>query len=158
MEKIAKDFKDHGVVFYVLYTREPHAGAKLQGRDFTKKKQTQTHQERVDNALELLKDKAKNRPIMIDTFGDRCLQKTIGGGRPNSLVVMDKRGKVALWQDWSDAKKLREKLEELTGFKPAPADKKAKDSPESQAKPAEPAKEEAVEEKKEATPPQQSDK
>jgi hypothetical protein len=131
MDKIAKDFKDHGVVSYMLYTREPHAGQKMEDFDFSTKTQTKTHQERVDYALEMLKEYAQTRPVLIDTFGDECLQKTIGGGMPNSLIVLDKEGKVALWQEWSDSKALRKKLVEMTGYTP-PAAEEEEQTPEEQ--------------------------
>lgn len=121
MDKIAKDFKDKGVAFYMLYTREPHAGQKLREFDFSKKKQTKTREERVDYAVAMIKQYSQFRPVLIDTFGEKCLQRTIGGSMPNSLIVVDKEGKVALWQAWSDAKALRKKLEEMTGTKPAAA-------------------------------------
>ncbi|MFC1736708.1 hypothetical protein ACFL1X_11370 [Candidatus Hydrogenedentota bacterium] len=132
MEKIAKDFKDADVVFYMLYTREPHPGQKMGpgGRggkaaadwnfDFSDKKQTKTHEERVDYALEMMKEYSEERSILVDTFGEKCLQKTLGGGRPNSLIVIDKEGKVALWQSWSSPNGLRKKLDEMTGKKTMP--------------------------------------
>ena len=121
MDKIAKDFKDKGVVFYNLYTKEPHPGQDTSRRsgdkryDFTNKKQTKTIEEREDYALGMLKDFNQVRPIMIDIFGDDCVQKWLGGGAPNSLAVIDREGKLALWQQWSDAEELRKKIEEMTG-------------------------------------------
>ena len=136
MDQLAEDFKD--VLFYTLYTREPHAGQKMGQRmknpksiemtgtrpgknsrnwDFSDKEQTKTHQERVDYALEMIKENSQKRPILIDTFGPDCVQRTVGGGRPNSLVIIDKNGKIALWQNWSNLEKARKKLEEMTGNK-----------------------------------------
>ena len=132
MDKIAKDFKGKGVEFYMLYTREPHAGQKIGAFDFSDKKQTTTRKERVDYALEMMKEYSQHRPILIDTFGDKHLQKTIGGNMPNSLIVVDRDGKVALWQLWSNAPALRKKLEEMTG---TPAGTSA--APEKDAEPAE---------------------
>jgi len=103
----------------MLYTREPHAGHKMREFDFSKTKQTKTKEERVDYALAMIKEFSQLRPVLIDTFGEKCLQRTIGGGMPNSLIVVDKEGKVALWQAWSDAKALRKGLEEMTRTKPA---------------------------------------
>lgn len=119
MDQIAKDFKDHDVVFYMLYTREPHAGQKMKAFDFSDKEQTNTSQERVDYALEMIEAYSQHRAVLIDTFGDTCVQKTVGGNMPNSLIVVDKEGRVALWQAWSDPGKLREMLEEMTGTEPS---------------------------------------
>ena len=118
MEKMAKDFKDGGVVFYMLYTKEPHAGQIRGDHDFSDKKQTKTAKERVDYALEMMKEFSQERPILIDKFGDDSLQKLIGGNRPNSLIVVDREGKVALWQDWSEPAALHKKLCEMTGLNP----------------------------------------
>ncbi len=120
MDKIAKDFKDKDVAFYMLYTREPHAGEVRRDKDFSDKKQTTTHQERVDYALEMIKEYTQHRPVLIDTFGPECLQKTIGGSMPNSLIVVDKEGKLAFWQMWAKPADLRNKLEVMLGMKPAP--------------------------------------
>ncbi len=140
MRQIAKDFKDKGVDFYMLYTREPHEGEvhykrkrvkdpetgrmkreyELDGNgekiityDFSKKRETATHQERVDYALEMMKEYNQFRPVIIDRFKD-TLQKSLGGGAPNSLALIDKDGKIVLWQQWSHPKKLREHLEDMT--------------------------------------------
>ena len=120
MEKIAVDFRDKGVEFYNLYTREPHPGQDTSKRtgdkryDFTNKKQTKTFEEREAYALGMIADFSQERPIIIDDFGKDCVQNWLGGGAPNSLAIIDRDGKLALWQVWSDAKELRTKLEEMT--------------------------------------------
>ena len=120
MEKIAVDYKDVGVEFYQLYTREPHPGQDLSKRsgdkryDFTDIPQTKTMEEREAYADEMIELWNQDRPVMIDIFGDDCVQKWLGGGAPNSLAVIDREGKLVLWQVWSDAKELREKLDEMT--------------------------------------------
>ena len=127
MDKIATDFKGKGVLFYNLYTREPHPGEDARKRDketgekagderlnFTDVPQTKTIEQREIYALKMLKDWNQVRPIMIDTFGDDYVQKWLGGNAPNSLAVIDREGKLALWQVWSDAKELRAKIEEMT--------------------------------------------
>ncbi len=115
MDKIAKDFKAKGVEYFMLYTREPHAGESMREYDFSDKKQTTDHKGRVDYALEMMKEFSQSRPILIDIFGKKCVQNVVGGGMPNSLIVVDREGKVALWQEWSNVKALRAKLEEMTG-------------------------------------------
>ena len=119
MEKIAKEYKEKGVEFYQLYTREPHPGQDLSKRsgderyDFSDKKQTKTTEEREEYADEMVGEFGQERPVLIDIFGKDCVQNWLGGGAPNSLAVIDREGKLALWQVWSDAKKLREKLDEM---------------------------------------------
>lgn len=116
MNQLAKDYKDKDVVSYVLYTREPHAGQNRgrEGMDFSEKKQTATHEERVDYAKQMLKDfPDEKRDILIDTFGPECIQIKYGAGRPNSLLVIDKKGKLVLWQEWANPEKIRAKLNEM---------------------------------------------
>ena len=120
MEKIAKDFKDKGVEFYQLYTREPHPGQDLSKRskderfDFSDKKQTKTMDERQGYAVGQVEDWGQERPVLLDTFGKDCVQNWLGGGAPNSLALIDEEGKLVLWQVWSSPKELRKKLEEMT--------------------------------------------
>jgi len=135
MNKIASDFRNKGVVFYVLYTREPHAGQDMTrgfGMDFSAIGQTRSRQERVDYAKGMVKEFNEHRPILVDTFGENCLQRTLGGGRPNSLIVVDKEGRVALWQDWGNPAELRRRLEDMTGAKSSAAS----GSPRNSARPA----------------------
>ena len=115
MNKISKDFKDKGVMLYTVYTKEPHAGETLMGFDFSDKKQTGTHKERINYAGILIEKHGLKYPILIDKFGPDCVQKTLGGGAPNSVVVIDKNGKAAFWQTWAEHTGLRRKLEEMTG-------------------------------------------
>jgi hypothetical protein len=115
MNKIAADFKDKGVLFYTVYTKEPHAGQSMRGFDFTDKKQTKTHEERINYAKLLIEEHSLQYPILIDTFGPECVQNTLGGGAPNSVIVVDGEGKAAYWQTWAEASGLRKKLKELTG-------------------------------------------
>lgn len=118
MDSIAVEFKDKGVVFYTVYTKEPHAGQKMRNLDFSNYKQTKTHEERVTFAKEVVRELKQKRSILIDTFEwEKTIQYTLGGGAPNSMLVIDKEGKAALYTQWSDAKILREKLEEMTAKK-----------------------------------------
>jgi|SaaInl7_200m_RNA_FD_contig_81_489193_length_699_multi_8_in_0_out_0_1 hypothetical protein len=120
MDKLAADFKDKGVDFYNVYTREPHAGEDYSHRngdkrlDFTDKKATKTRQDREANARGLIKSHGILRPIMIDIIGKDCVQNWLGGKAPNSLTIIDREGKVAFWQIWSNAEGLKEKLQEMT--------------------------------------------
>jgi hypothetical protein len=95
------------------------------GFDFSDKPQTKSLDERVDYALEMIEQYTENRAVLIDhmppqpgTDDPQTVQKTLGGNRPNSLIVVDKEGKVAIWQDWSEPNGLRSALYQLTGKKP----------------------------------------
>lgn len=121
MDSIAVNYKDKGVIFYNLYTREPHPGQDQSRRhdndqryNFANIPQTKTHEERVDYALQMIKDFNQVRPIMIDIFGPDCIQNWLGGSMPNSLIVIDREGILQLWQNWANVEGLREKLEEMT--------------------------------------------
>ncbi len=120
MEAIAREYREKGVEFYQLYTREPHPGEDLSVRsgekrfDFSQKKQTRTKLEREIYAEEMVEEWGQERPILMDDFGADCVQNWLGGGAPNSLAVIDREGKLAFWQVWSDAKELRAKIETMT--------------------------------------------
>jgi hypothetical protein len=115
MNNISEDFKEKEVLVYTVYTREPHAGEIIMGSDFSDKKQTKTPEERVNYAKLLIENHGLKYPVLIDTFHPECIQETLGGGAPNSLIVIDRGGKTALWQVWTDPSTLRKKLEEMTG-------------------------------------------
>ena len=116
MDKIAQDFEDKDVVFYNLYTREPHPGQITRdGRDFSEIMQTKTEEQRIDYALKMIKDENQVRPILIDTFDPECIQNVLGGRMPNSLIIIGKDGKLVFWQDWAKPDILRKELEKLTG-------------------------------------------
>ncbi len=124
-EKIAQEFKDEDVYFCMLYTREPHPTQKLMGFDFSEVPQTKSLEERTDYALKMIEDYTENRAVLIDHMPPKkdsddpqTVQKTLGGNRPNSLIVVDKEGKVAMWQDWSEPNGLRSILYQLTGKEP----------------------------------------
>jgi len=120
MDKIALDFEDKDVVFYNLYTREPHAGQITRdGRDFSKIRQTKTQEERVDYALKMIKDENQVRPILVDTFDPECIQNVLGGRLPNSLIIIGKEGKLVFWQAWAKPDILRKELEKITAAKDA---------------------------------------
>ena len=115
MNKITEDFKDKGVEVYIVYAREPHAGQKMLKLDFSDRKQTKTYQERVDYAKILIEDHGLKVPILIDEFTKDNVQNTLGGKAPNSLLIIDRKGKAALWQGWTNPEELRVKLAEMTG-------------------------------------------
>jgi len=114
MDKIAQDFAKKDVVFYTVYVREPHAGQARPDYDFSDKRDARNEAERVAYAIEMAKEHGVKRPILIDKFGWGGLQDYLGSADPNSLVVIDRQGKLALWQTWSDPKKLRKTLDEMT--------------------------------------------
>ena len=120
MDKVAAEFKDKGVDFYNVYAREPHPGEDFSKResdkkfDFTEKTSTKTYEERQAYALEMIKSFGNKRPIMIDRIGKDTVQNGLGGNAPNSLALIDREGKLVLWQAWSNADELRAKLKEMT--------------------------------------------
>ena len=118
MDSIAVEYKDKGVEFWNLYTKEPHPGQNTMGFDFTAIPQTKTMDERVDYSLKMIQDFNQVRPIMIDIFPDeekgiKSVQQWLGGGAPNSLVIIDREGKLFFYQQWAKSYTAREKLDEL---------------------------------------------
>jgi len=115
MDRIYLEFREKDVLFYCLYTREPHPGEKFRDFDFYGFEQPATFEDRIRYAKILKEERNQIRPVLIDTFGEDCIQKRLDAGMSNSLIVIDKEGKVALWQEWSHAGELREKLQDMTG-------------------------------------------
>ena len=115
MNKLAIEFEDKDVIFYNLYTREINQSKKTEELNSSDEKNTKTQNEHSDLILEILEKYNKVLPILVDTFHPDCIQNTLGGGWwINSLIVIDKEGKVALWQESAEPENLRAKLKEMT--------------------------------------------
>lgn len=89
MDKMANDFKDKSIVMYHLYTS---SSSRLPDFSWSK------------------------RPVLVDRNGSEGIRSTLCGGDSKSLVVIDKEGKLALFQRSPNPEKLRKKLEEMTSL------------------------------------------
>ncbi|MFC1477329.1 hypothetical protein ACFL6L_02570 [candidate division KSB1 bacterium] len=131
MDSLAADFKDKGVIYYNLYTKEPHPGSDSRRRDpetgervddprydWRNVPQTKTMDEREAYALKMIKDFNQHRPIVIDIFPDeekgiKTVQQWLGGGAPNSGVIIDREGKLVYYEQWAKPANMRAKLDEM---------------------------------------------
>ena len=114
MDEIAVDFEDRDVVLYSVYTREPYTDEDVQNSDFSVDNKTELGKIYVDYTLEILMESNEKREILIDIVGPDYIQKVLGGSKSSSIIVIDREGKVALWQEFIDLTALRAKLNELT--------------------------------------------
>ncbi|MBI4613665.1 MAG: hypothetical protein HY720_08660 [Planctomycetes bacterium] len=115
MEAVRDRFGDE-VVFFVVYTREPHPG--IGGRG-----QTRTFEEKCQFAKDCREDLRDDRTYLVDSL-DATVQRTYGG-LPNNSYVIDKLGRVAYKEAWSHPKNLGRVLERLTvSNREAPSDDK----------------------------------
>ncbi len=96
MDQIFSDFSDKDVLFYTLYTAEPHPGQTYDDFDFTDVEQTGTEKQRAEYAEIMRIQTKQKRPILIDIIGDDCIQNTLGRGLPNSAFIIDKDKKMVL--------------------------------------------------------------
>jgi len=116
VEKLYKAWRDKGVAFFYVYTREPHPG-------FLGKEQTKTVEERKANAKQCEKDLGMTPPWLIDDMRG-AIQRAYGG-LPNSAYVITREGKVYYKEAWADAKNLDEQLRKLLKEQPVKSEKEA---------------------------------
>lgn len=110
MEKLYKTWRDKGVAFFYVYTREPHPG-------FYGKEQTTNMEERKANARQCEKDLGMTLPWLIDDMKS-SIQRAYGR-LPNSAYILTREGKVYYKEAWADAAKLDEQLKKLLKEQPA---------------------------------------
>jgi len=114
MEDIVTEFEDKDVIFFTVYTREPYPGEEIRNSNSNSKKHNKSTEKYFDPALEIIMEHNRKRQVLIDIVGPNYIMKTLGGSRTHSLIVIDREGRVALWQEWVDPKALRTKLKEIT--------------------------------------------
>jgi hypothetical protein len=102
MDELYKAYQNRDdVQFLYLYTREPYAGAiPGYGWSFRKEEQPKSYEERVQHASAVREDHGIDIPIMIDTMNG-AVQKAYGN-MPNSVVIIDRDGRVAARNRWND--------------------------------------------------------
>lgn len=81
--------------------------------DFYGKEQTKNLEEKASYADEMVKQWGQNRPALIDIFSKDCVQNWIGVVAPNSLALIDRDGRLVLWQVWSNPEEIRKKLDQI---------------------------------------------
>ena len=106
VEVIYKKYRERGVKFFYVYTREPHPG-------MYEHQQTHSMEERKKYAEEVKKELCFDLPFLFDDM-EGAIQKAYGN-RPNPAYIISKEGTILLKQAWADPQALEQKLEELVG-------------------------------------------
>ncbi len=109
MEAIYKDYRDKGVTFFYIYTREPHAGQ----RQFVDYKQTKSIEERLAYVKQCREELGITIPFLVDDMKG-TVQRAYGNC-PNSGWVIGKDGKVVAKRAWANPEALRADLVKLVG-------------------------------------------
>ncbi len=99
-----KKYRDRGVKFFYVYTREPHPGMYQHA-------QTQSLEERKKYAKEVREELCFDLPIIFDDM-QGTIQKAYGN-RPNAGFLISKEGVVLQKQGWADPEALERELERL---------------------------------------------
>ncbi len=102
MDEIYKAYQGRDdVQFLYLYTREPFAGA-IPGYGWSMRdiSQPKTYDERKQYAFTCQKEHRIDIPILIDTM-DGAVHKAYGY-QPNSVVIIDREGRIAARRKWND--------------------------------------------------------
>jgi len=102
MDEIYKTYRGRDDVrFFYLYTREPYAGTiPGYGWSFRDIDQPKNYDERKEYASTCRKDHRIDIPILIGAM-DGAVHKAYGN-MPNSVVIIDREGRIAARKKWND--------------------------------------------------------
>ncbi|MBI3007092.1 MAG: redoxin domain-containing protein [candidate division NC10 bacterium] len=108
MEELHGMYKDKGVEFFVVYSREPHAGER---KYFRKYSQHTSYAHKLQYAQELVREFGMKVPVLVDD-----LEETVAkafGWMPNMVYVIDTEGKIAYKASWTDKPRVDRVLDDL---------------------------------------------
>ncbi len=108
MEELYGKYKDEGVEFFVVYSKEPHAEER---RYFKKYTQHASYEHKLSYAKELVEQFGMKVPVLVDDLDEAVVQAY--GRMPNMVFVIDKEGKIAYKSDWTEQPRIDLMLDEL---------------------------------------------
>ncbi len=108
MEELREKYKDKGVEFFVVYSKEPHAGER---RYFKKYTQHSSYEHKLGYAKELVEQFGMKVPVLVDDLDETVVQAY--GRMPNMIFIIDKEGKIAYKADWTEKPRIDLMLDEL---------------------------------------------
>lgn len=108
VENLSEKYKDEDVEFFVVYSKEPHAGER---RYFKKYQQHSSYEHKKRYAGELVQEFGMKVPVLIDDLDETVVQAF--ERMPNMTFVVDKQGKIAYKADWMEASWISEIPDEL---------------------------------------------
>ena len=107
-EALREKYRDRDVVFFVVYSKEPHAG---ETRHFRKYEQHKTYGHKKRYAQELVAEFGMRTPVLIDELDESVVRAF--GRMPNMTFIVDKEGRIAYKSDWMEASRVEEMLDAL---------------------------------------------
>ena len=108
VESLQEKYQGEDVVFFVVYSKEPHAG---ETRHFKKYAQHATYEHKKKYAAELVAEFGMKVPVLIDDLDEGIVHAF--GRMPNMTFIVDKEGKIAYKSDWMEAARIEELLDAL---------------------------------------------
>lgn len=108
MEELNAKYKDKDVEFFVVYSKEPHAGER---RYFKKYDQHTSYEHKLKYARELVEEFGMKVPVLVDDLDEAVVEAY--GRMPNMIFIIDKEGKIAYKSDWTEQPRIDLVLDEL---------------------------------------------
>ena len=108
IEELYQMYHDQNVEFFVVYSREPHAGER---KYFRKYSQHTSYEQKLNYARELVQEFEMKVPVLVDDLGEKTSKAF--GWMPNMVYVIDKGGKIAYKASWTEKPRLDKVLEAL---------------------------------------------
>lgn len=108
IEELNQKYKDKDVKFFVVYSKEPHAGER---RYFKKYTQHTSYEHKLSYAKELVETFGMKVPVLVDDLDESVVEAY--GRMPNMVFIIDKEGKIAYKSDWTEKPRIESLLDEL---------------------------------------------
>lgn len=108
IEELYKKYKERDVEFFVVYSKEPHAGER---RYFKKYTQHTSYEHKLGYAKELVETFGMKVPVLVDDLDEAVVEAY--GRMPNMVYVIDKDGKIAYKANWTEEPRIDLLLDEL---------------------------------------------
>ncbi len=108
MDALYERYKDKGVAFFVVYSKEPHAGER---KYFRKYDQHASFAHKMDYAKELVAEFNMKIPVLVDDLDETVVKAY--GRMPNMVFVIDKDGKIAYKASWTEQPRVDRVLDGL---------------------------------------------
>lgn len=108
IEDLNQKYKDRDVAFFVVYSKEPHAGER---RYFKKYTQHSSYEHKLGYAKELVETFGMKVPVLVDDLEESVVMAY--GRMPNMIYIIDKEGKIAYKADWTEKPRIESLLDEL---------------------------------------------
>ena len=108
IEELNQKYKDRDVAFFVVYSKEPHAGER---RYFKKYTQHSSYEHKLGYAKELVETFGMKVPVLVDDLEESVVMAY--GRMPNMIYIIGPDGTVAFRGHWNNPKAVRKVLDTL---------------------------------------------